>query len=551
MEEVLKVSIGGVSFAINKDGYNRLDYYLRGIESHYSRRPGGKEIVDDIESRIAELLLEKNSKDDVVTLERVEGVIAVMGNPSQFDDEEEASGASARQADNVSGQAQRTFEKEPARRLFRDTDDRMIGGVCSGIAHYFKFDPSILRIILGIVIALHFVGRPFLFSHGVFGYHLISSLFTMCFIGYIILWIVVPSAKTYSQRCQMMGSDPGVRGAEERFENPHRPSGWWLGRIVKVLLGLFFIFMGLCGFGLIGGTVMGSDMLFGVNPVRAVSYLEMSPWLRIVMKTSMILVAVIPCLAFLYVGIRWLFNLKRPKYRPGLIMFLLWLAAVITASAIGGSSSDMIPGRGGRYASVTKAFPKHYDTLYVQYAPLPESQDGETYNWEQMKERFRKFNRRNAGVYVSWNGRQIDDNSGEEEYTVDSEQSYSGDFYAFVSSGKKATRAYAIYPELDIDHKSSTTIVDDTTSADALKVIRDTTITADMEISVGRVPFLERWRNFEDKSEQAQALVEVTDSLITLKPIVITKKKKYDGTYVSTRLCIPDSSVVIIKTPLQ
>ena len=58
MEETLKVSIGGVSFTINRDGFNRLDAYLRGIEGYYATRQGGREIVDDIESRIAELLLE-------------------------------------------------------------------------------------------------------------------------------------------------------------------------------------------------------------------------------------------------------------------------------------------------------------------------------------------------------------------------------------------------------------------------------------------------------------------------------------------------------------
>ena len=205
-------------------------------------------------------------------------------------------------------------------------------------------------------------------------------------------------------------------------------------------------------------------------------------------------------------------------------MFLLWLAAVITASAIGGTSSDMWPGRGGSYASETKAFPKHYDTLYVQYAQLPDTQDGERFKWEKMEDRFRRTRRHRPGVYVTWNGRQMDDDSEGESYTVDSERSYYGDYYIFVSSGKKTKKAYALYPRLSIDHKSSTTIVDDTTSLDALKVIRDTTITADLEVSVGSVPFLDRWRKFEDKSEQAQTLVEIKDSLITLNPIVIKKE---------------------------
>ncbi len=549
MEEVLKVSIGGVSFAINKDGYARMDSYLRGIESHYAKRPGGKEIVDDIESRIAELLLEKHTKDDVVTLERVNGVIAVMGTPSQFDDQQDSQEGEGQPSGQATGFT--PSQPNPPRRLFRDNEDRMIGGVCSGLAHYFKFDPSVLRIILGVIIVLHFFGKAIWGWYGFYGIRGLPSLFSLCFFAYLILWIVVPSAKTYSQRCQMMGSDPGIRGAEENYINPQKPAGWLLGRILKVILGLMFIAFGLMGIAAVGGVIAGSDMLFGVNPVKAVSFLEMSPWLRILMKITMILVTVIPCIAFLYYGIRWLFNLKRPKYHPGLIMLLLWLAAVITASAIGGTSSDMWPGRGGSYASETKAFPKHYDTLYVQYAQLPDTQDGEQFKWEKMEDRFRRTRRHRPGVYVTWNGRQMDDDSEGESYNVDSERSYYGDYYIFVSSGKKTKKAYALYPRLSIDHKSSTTIVDDTTSLDALKVIRDTTITADLEISVGSVPFLDRWRKFEDKSEQAQTLVEIKDSLITLNPIVITKKKKYDGTYVDARLCIPDSSVVIIKAPVQ
>ena len=379
MEETLKVSIGGVSFTINRDGFNRLDAYLRGIEGYYATRQGGREIVDDIESRIAELLLEKHTKEDVVTLDRVENVIEIMGTPNQFEDQEE-NNPSGTNTKGFAGPRPSYAAQNPKRRLFRDNSDRMIGGVCSGIAHYFKFDPSILRIILAVIIAFHFVGRGFFHWHGFFGFHVIPSLFSICFFAYIILWIVVPSAKTYSQKCQMYGEDPGVRGAEENYANyanQQRPAGWWLGRIIKVLLGLFFIFLGLCGFALAGGLLIGSDALFGVNPVNALSFLEMSPWLRILMKVTMVLSVIIPCIAFLYVGIKWIFNLKRPRWRPGLVMFLVWLAAVITGSALAGSSSDLWPGSGGRYTFDTKSFNKHYDTLYVQYAALPQSEDGE------------------------------------------------------------------------------------------------------------------------------------------------------------------------------
>ena len=180
MEEVLKVSIGGVSFAINKDGYARMDSYLRGIESHYAKRPGGKEIVDDIESRIAELLLEKHTKDDVVTLERVDSVIAVMGTPSQFDDQQDSQEGEGQPSGQATGFT--PSQPNPPRRLFRDNEDRMIGGVCSGLAHYFKFDPSVLRIILGVIIVLHFFGKAIWGWYGFYGIRGLPSLFSLCFL---------------------------------------------------------------------------------------------------------------------------------------------------------------------------------------------------------------------------------------------------------------------------------------------------------------------------------------------------------------------------------
>ena len=559
MEEVLKVSIGGVPFIINRDGFNRLDTYLRGIESYYSSRPGGKEIVDDIESRIAELLLEKHTKEDVVNLERVEDMISVMGTPNQFEDEPDNEGGQAEEHNQGARESSQRYYSAPAspkRRLFRDRQDRMIGGVCSGIAHYFKFDPSILRIILAVIVVLHFLARGFWWP-SVFRIHILPSLFTISLIGYIILWIVVPSAKTYTQRCQMTGSDPGIRGAEESYSSSQRPTGWWLGRLAKVLLGLFFIFMGLFMLLLAGGALAGSDSLFGSNPIRALSLLDMNPWLRVLLKVSFVLVVMIPCIVFLYLGIRWLFNLKRPKYHPGLLMFVLWILAVVVCSVLAGRASDLWPGSGGRMAYQTKTFPKYYDTMYVEYAALPETVEGNTVTWQKIQDRFHRRLRHSAGMYVSWNGKPIDDYQDKDEYTIDSEGSFDGDYFLFVSEGK--TKAYAVYPRLEVDHKGSTAIEeedyisaeDSTVTFVPRRITKDTTIRADLEISAGTVSFLRGKKNSEDKSEKTRTLVEVKDSLIRLNPTFISKNNKYDGTYINARLCIPDSSVVIIKTPVS
>jgi len=557
MEEALKVSIGGVSFIINRDAFNSLDSYLRGIENHYANREGGREIVEDIESRIAELLLEKHTREDVVTLDRVDKVISVMGTPSQFEDEEEngnaASGASAGTGSaKASFNVNQTPNPAPARRLYRDTNDRILGGVCSGIAHYFKFDPVFLRIILAAVLVLRIFSRGMFRWHSVFGDvggSVIYSIFTICVLTYLILWIAIPSAKTYTERCQMMGSDPGVRGAEENYINDQRPRGWWLGRVIKVLLGLVFICMGLLALAVAWGVITGSDVLFGANPVSALGMLDMQPWLRILLKVCFLVALLIPCLVFLYLGIRWLFNIKKSRYHLGLIAFLVWLLAVVGCVSLGGNA-NIWAGRGEYVAYQTRSFPKYYDTLYVQYAPLPEAVEGESYKWEKIEDRFSRRMRENPRSYVKWNGKPWGGDEEKEEYTVDNDNSYIGDFFLYVSKGSKSKRAFAIYPKLDIDHKSSTTIVDDTTNNGMTPVItRDTTIKADLDISIGKISFLYRWNGNDEEDQEKETLVDIQDSLITLKPMLISKKKKYDGTYVNARLCIPDSSVVIIKTP--
>ncbi len=355
----------------------------------------------------------------------------------------------------------------------------------------------------------------------------------------------------------MTGSDPGIRGAEESFSSSQRPTGWWLGRLAKVLLGLFFIFTGLFMLLLAGGALAGSDSLFGSNPIRALSLLDMNPWLRVLLKVSFVLVVMIPCIVFLYLGTRWLFNLKRPKYHPGLLMFVLWILAVVVCSVLAGRASDLWPGSGGRMAYQTKTFPKYYDTMYVEYAALPETVEGNTVTWQKIQDRFHRRLRHSAGMYVSWNGKPIDDYQDKNEYTIDSEGSFDGDYFLFVSEGK--TKAYAVYPRLEVDHKGSTAIEeedyisaeDSTVTFVPRRITKDTTIRADLEISAGTVSFLRGKKNSEDKSEKTRTLVEVKDSLIRLNPTLISKKNKYDGTYINARLCIPDSSVVIIKTPVK
>ena len=410
----------------------------------------------------------------------------------------------------------------------------MIGGVCSGLGHYFKFDPSILRIILAIILALHIVGVHFFLP-----LRFMSPLFHLVFWGYIILWIVVPSAQTYSQRCQMIG----IRGAEESVNNPEQFRGSWFGRLIKIFAGLLFIALGVLFLAMVWGVMLGSDVVFGVNPVNALNLIDVNPWGRILYKVLIICSLIIPCIAMFYVGIWWLFNLRKPRFRLGWILFLVWIISVIGLILFMGSHALKV----GRVqdTSATKTFDKLYDTLKVEYAALPETVDGQSVTWERMSDRMARSTRRRIGGYVSWNGRPFNDD--EEERWISDGDPYRGGMYMYVAKGK--TKAYAIYPTIDVIHKSSSIIVDDSTSISGTRIVKDTTVRADLKIIASRISAIKALGGDGEEEESGNALVEVKDSILTLHPIIISKKHKFDGTYISSKLYLPDSSVVIINSP--
>lgn len=173
MKKTQTVNIGGFVFHVDEDAYKRLSKYLKEIEDYFSREPESEEIMADIEMRVAELLKERmgNSR-EVVRLVDVEYIESVMGNPSQFANEEEAQ-----------GNEQASSAGSRYRRMYRDPDNRVLGGVCSGLGAYWGIDPVIPRVIFVIVFLTAGIGL----------------------LVYLILWIVMPEAKTTAQKLEMKG----------------------------------------------------------------------------------------------------------------------------------------------------------------------------------------------------------------------------------------------------------------------------------------------------------------------------------------------------------
>ena len=186
MKKNISINISGIIFHIEEDGYEKLKGYLESITTYFSTFEDSKEIIADIESRIAEIFLDKLDKENrqVVSLENVNALISTMGTVADFeaieDTQERVSGASASQQDEPKEGAPKEAAAEPktTKRLYRDLNRKVIAGVGSGIAHYFGMDPMWIRLIF-ILLFFNF------FLPGLSGAALLA---------YIILWIVVPGS---------------------------------------------------------------------------------------------------------------------------------------------------------------------------------------------------------------------------------------------------------------------------------------------------------------------------------------------------------------------
>lgn len=181
MKITLSVNLGGYSFNIDEDAYSELKRYLRNLELHFAAEESSAEILSDIESRMAELFRAKlTSYKQVITIEDVNSTISVLGAPEDI-------------SDNEGKSAKEKFSTPGYHRMYRDPDHRIIGGVCAGMAAYWNMDPWIVRLIFVIVTLLGGVG----------------------ILVYLILYIVLPEAKTTAQKIEMKGEPVNIHNIKD------------------------------------------------------------------------------------------------------------------------------------------------------------------------------------------------------------------------------------------------------------------------------------------------------------------------------------------------
>src|SRR5690606_37673748 len=140
MNKTVNINLGGMFFHIDEDAYQKLTRYFDAIKRSLTDATGQDEIIKDIEMRLAELISEKHTNDkQVINVREVDEVIAVMGQPADY-----------RIADDAAPGAGTTGAFEATRKskkLYRDIDKAMLGGVATGLGHYFGINPMWLRIM--------------------------------------------------------------------------------------------------------------------------------------------------------------------------------------------------------------------------------------------------------------------------------------------------------------------------------------------------------------------------------------------------------------------
>jgi len=180
MKITVSINLGGYSFNIDEDAYAELKRYLKNLELHFAGEESSSEILSDIETRMAELFRTKlTNYKKVINIQDVQQVVSVLGTPENI-------------SENDRPTARDKFSSPGYHRMYRDTDHRVIGGVCAGMAAYWDIELWVVRLIF---FALAMMGVGILI--------------------YLILYIVLPEAKTTAEKIEMKGNPVNIHNIKD------------------------------------------------------------------------------------------------------------------------------------------------------------------------------------------------------------------------------------------------------------------------------------------------------------------------------------------------
>ena len=377
MNKTVTINLSGIIFHIDEDAFQKLSNYLSTIRGYFSESEGRDEIMADIENRIAEMLSAKVSTlKQVVIMMDVDNVIEIMGKPEDFAGEQSQTTSHAK--------SQTTYSKRKNRRVFRDGENKLLGGVCSGIANYFGADPLWLR--LALVVAFFVFGSGFLL--------------------YIVLWMVIPEAKTTAEKLEMKGEDVNFsnigKKVEEEINTFGKKAESWaeevkssssqtrakardfidqllyflgslFGSLFKVATKIIGVFIAIIGMILLIGMV---STLFGrtgaINIDGEVFSLQngFNLFFRDENQATFASIALflfigIPLIMLVYGGIKLLLGIKTKNKYVSRSAGALWLAGLILVIILGNQIAGMFTDESTHQNKIVLASPKS-GTLYLK-----------------------------------------------------------------------------------------------------------------------------------------------------------------------------------------
>ena len=339
MNKTVNINLGGLIFHIDENAYQKLQNYLNAVKRSFSGASGEDEIISDIEARIAELFAEKMLNDrQVVGVKEVEDVIVIMGQPEDymvdediFEDEPKA----------------RDSKRSLGKKFYRDPENKYIGGVSSGLAHYFGVDALWVRLLF-VATAIFGIGE----------------------IIYILLWILIPKANTTAEKIAMTGEAINISNIEKKIKEGFDTASdsvknvdyqkygnkaqngisSFFDAIAKLFMTLFKVFgkfigglLVLVGVATVLGLLIGFftassfdlfGLEFGNNQLEMYDYAPSAPiWL---MSLLTFFAVGIPFFFIAYLGLKILItNLKSIGSIAKFSLLGIWLLAVISLSVIG------------------------------------------------------------------------------------------------------------------------------------------------------------------------------------------------------------------------
>ena len=333
MKKTININLGGQPFIIDEQAYDILHRYFEALKQKFTNENEQKEILSDIEARVGEVFTERLGKTRaVVNEEDVVYIISLMGRPEDIAGETESTSAAGQDAKSTSSFST-TYTGPVEKKFFRDPDNKKVGGVISGLCHYFGWgDPTWIRICLVAGIALS------MFAHLGLGFPLV--------VIYVILLIVVPEASTSAEKLQMRGQPVTIQNIEKEVRDAMTTAGNSINTMVKdnskltnyasnfarVLAKIILVFvLMICVILMLvlAGSFFGLSLLSSA-PLAEITHLVVSSRDTIMFFNFGLLLAIgIPLVSIMYDSIRYLTDskIKNPIFKR--ILWFCWFVGII------------------------------------------------------------------------------------------------------------------------------------------------------------------------------------------------------------------------------